>query len=95
MPDSNFKQIWNMLIFFLLIYTAIWLPVKVCFYDEADLNWIIIDCFIDLMFISDILITFFTALEKRDGTFEFSHKEIAKDYLRMWFWIDLGSSIPV
>ena len=57
--------------------------------------WIIFDCFIDTFFITDVFLTFFTAIERNNEQFEVKHKEIAKNYLKSWFWIDSLSSIPV
>ncbi len=33
MPSSCFKLFWNIVIIFLLIYTATWMPYQICFID--------------------------------------------------------------
>ena len=35
-PESRFKMVWNMIIIFLLLYTAIFVPYKVAFINEKD-----------------------------------------------------------
>lgn len=41
----------------------------------------------------DILITFNTAFYNR-GLIVLNRKEIAKSYMKFWFWLDLISSFP-
>ena len=36
LPESRFKMVWNMIIIFLLLYTAIFVPYKVAFINEKD-----------------------------------------------------------
>jgi hypothetical protein len=50
---------------------------------------------IDLCFITDIILTFFSAIERPDGMLEVRKKRIAIEYLKLWFWIDLVSSVPM
>jgi len=39
--------------------------------------------------------TFFTAIKISDEFLEQRHSEIAKTYLKRWFWIDLTCSFPL
>ena len=34
MPDSKFKTVWNILIIFLLVYTALFVPYKLAFIES-------------------------------------------------------------
>ena len=45
------------------------------------------------MFLFDILINFNTAIFKK-GLLINDRKVIIKNYLKLWFWIDLVSSFP-
>lgn len=78
-----------------MVYVAIVIPLRVAFQDETTIPWIIFDCFVDTFFITDIFLTFFTALEGTNDQLEVRHGKIAKEYFKMWFWIDSLSSIPV
>ena len=49
----------------------------------------------DTCFLIDIVLMFFQTFERKDGIIEVRHKEIAKSYLKLWFWIDLVSSLPM
>lgn len=93
MPGSERKARWNILIALLLIYTGMAVPVRVAFYDIASPVFIVFELFVDFCFIADIVLTFFTAYEK-NGFVEVRHKQLAMNYLKSWFWIDLISSIP-
>lgn len=79
---------------FLLIYTAIFVPYKVCFEDETTDEQFIFDLWVDFSFFCDIILTFFTALETSKGSFETNRKVIALTYLKGWFTIDFLTTIP-
>ena len=79
----------------LLMYTALYIPFKVCFYDETTDLAFYFDTFVDLMFLTDIIITFNTALEDKRGALEVRCSVIAKDYCKSgWFFVDFLTSIP-
>ena len=94
MPDNKWKFRWNLWIALLLVYTGIFVPLRVAFYDDAGIDMIIFECFVDACFFMDVILTFFSAYDRHDGLIEVRHKVIAITYLKMWFWIDVGSSIP-
>ena len=94
-PNSRWKRIWDNVVAGWLLYVAIAIPFRVAFQDETTIPWITFDCFVDAFFITDIFLTFFTAYELKGETFEVRHTEIAKNYFKLWFWIDSLSSIPV
>jgi len=94
LPTNKWKLRWNVLVSILLVWTALLVPIKVSFFDESSVLSVVTDCMIDACFITDIVLTFFTALERRDGMVEVRHRYIAKTYIRAWFWIDIFSSLP-
>lgn len=87
-----------MYIMALLIYTALYVPVKVAFFDETSDFMFVLDLIVDFSFLTDIVLTFFTSYEdtNSDGISQmyFDKCEIAKRYLSGWFFIDLFTSIP-
>jgi hypothetical protein len=95
LPDNRFIQVWNLLMSALLLMIAIYVPIKVAFIDESTTVGISLDFFVDGLFLTDIVLTFFTAIEKRGGNIEVRHKYIARNYLKLWFWIDVVSTMPV
>ena len=78
-----------MIIIFLLMYTASYMPFKTCFIDKSSSLSDILDNLIDALFWTDILINFFSSYEEEDGTLKFKIPEIAKNYIRSWFIMDL------
>ena len=60
-PDNKHKRRWDLFIGILLIYTGIFVPLRVAFYDHVGNGFLIFECFVDACFFTDIVITFFTA----------------------------------
>jgi len=79
---------------FLLVYTAIFVPLRISFFEDTSTEMLVFETFIDTCFITDIILTFFSAFEKKNNVVETRHKHIAIDYFKGWFWIDSLSSIP-
>ena len=73
LPNNKWKRSWNLWIGVLLIYTGIFVPLRVAFYDDTSLSLLIFECFVDFCFIVDIVLTFFTAYEKHN-VIETRHK---------------------
>lgn len=98
-PRSCFKAAWGLAIILLIFYTATITPYLMSFHDEPpegapiDL-WHVMEVIIDIVFIADIFINFISAYERRDGTYEYSLKKIAVNYLTGFFAVDLMASIP-
>lgn len=95
-PYGTFKKFWETFKFLLLVYTFIILPLKVTFFSEGankvDIDYLF-EKFIDLVFLIDLFLNFFTpVMDKYD--LAFSHKKIAKIYLKGWFSLDVLALIP-
>lgn len=94
LPSNKIKHYWDLYIGVLLIYIALALPYIVCFdIDRSDAFSMSIDILVDLSFFFDIILTFFTAIKVNDFVIV-CKKEIAKTYLRGWFFLDLLTTIP-
>ena len=93
-PVAWWKEQWDTLVMFLILYSAVMVPFRICFASEAEgWDWAF-DVFLDLVFITDVAFNFNTAYE--DSTmWVVNRRLIAQNYLRGWFWIDAPSSIPV
>ena len=53
------------------------------------------DLVIDFLFIFDISLNFFTAIEDDNGELITNHKTIILAYIKSWFLIDILSSVPI
>ena len=57
---------WQLLIGLLLVYTAIFVPIRIAFIEKASLGLLIFELVVDFLFLTDLVLTFFVALEKED-----------------------------
>jgi hypothetical protein len=94
-PDSIFKKLWNVIIYLLLLYTAMILPFTICFLDESNPGLDSVELMIDILFALDIIINFFSAYYNEVGIIMDSWPKIISTYLRSWFIIDIIGSFPV
>ena len=95
-PESKWKIRFDIYIMFVMIFTAIFIPWRLAFYEEDDMVWTIINLMIDLSFLVDIILTFFTAyfddVKLRLVT---NKKDLAWRYIKScWFFIDVLSIFP-
>lgn len=83
-----------MLVILLLVYTATYVPYRVCFVDDNSDFMFIFDTCVDCLFFTDIIFNFFTVIELEDGSYETSRVKIMKNYCKGWFFLDLFTTIP-
>ncbi len=50
--------------------------------------------FIDLFFICDVTLNFFTGYIDGNRRLIMNQKKIIKNYMKLWFWIDIVASFP-
>ena len=72
-----------------LIFTMIYVPIRIAFFDKVSLTFFILEYIVDLIFISDIIFNFFTAYYDQDHILITNKKLIAKAYFKGWFIIDV------
>lgn len=78
----------------LTVYAATIVPYEIAF-GESGLDYSYFELTVDLFFLFDLVLTFFTPYEFFDGTLQYSHKKIAMKYiLRGPFWIDFIACLP-
>jgi hypothetical protein len=95
LPDDTFKRKWDLIINSILLFTAIFTPYRLAFYDLDDMNWVIIDSIVDLGFGIDIILNFFMAYYDQTEDIVDNRKKIAIRYLRGWFILDIVSIFPI
>ena len=92
-PDSLLRAVWDLSLFAAIIYQSLSLPLRIAFEIATDDFSFYLETIIDSFFIFDVFLNFNTGFYEAN-TIITDRLEIAKDYLKFWFWIDLVSSIP-
>ena len=96
LPNSNQKLGWDVFLCILIVYSVISVTTRIGFDLEVDIDGkdAIVDYTIDTLFALDILINFFTGFYDDDMVLVSNKSAIGKRYLKLWFWIDVGATIP-
>ena len=95
MPDSGFKKVWDIIIIIILLYTGTYVPYRTAFLDGSTSDALFaFELIVDVLFLGDVVVTFFTPYERIDGSFETRHKKIAKNYVLGAFAIDVVACLP-
>ena len=92
-PENSHKASWDLFMAIVLVFTCVVTPVHICF-GEGGLSWKISNFIVDGLFLVDITLIFLTAISTEDFVIIDDHKEIACEYLKGWFFIDLLAIIP-
>jgi hypothetical protein len=95
-PDDIAKAYWDLVMFFLLMISAVTEPYKLAVVEDSDLQavgWKVLDWLILSCFWMDLLSNFFTAYFDQQ-TLVVNKYRIAKHYLRTWFVVDFLSCFP-
>ena len=92
-PDSIMRAFWDLLLLLAIIYQSIMLPTRISFETETTDFLFYLEVWIDISFMFDIILNFNTGFYK-DGKLMMTRKMIFIDYISLWFWVDLVSSIP-
>lgn len=93
-PDDKLKTAWDLCIMILVLYTTIIYTYRISFSDSEDETWLICEYIIDFMFFMDSVFTFFTCYFGNSSELVVSHKMIAINYLKLWFWVDVLGFFP-
>jgi len=100
LPESTFRQSWDLLMGILVLYILIFLPLRFAFDDRIHsdsprgeiLN--LIDMVADVLFIVDIAIMFVSAYE-HNGHLYTDLSSIGRKYVKSgWFFIDCVAAFP-
>ena len=107
-PTQPFKANWDLLITLVLVFTCLVTPFIVAFVQTDDTPseykfhimasdakvWTVINYAVDIAFLIDMFIMFFSAYQDDDMKLIDHPKLIAKNYLGGWFIIDLIAIFP-
>lgn len=94
-PQALWKIVWNVVMLFLIIFIAITVPYRIPFEDVTPPAWFYLDSIMDCLFICDVMMNFFTAIEDDNGELITDQKKITLHYIKRWFVIDCISSVPI
>lgn len=94
LPSNKLKKAWDFYVMLLLVYVALVIPYRVCFNIEDKSTFgIVFDLWFDASFAIDIIMTFFSAYYSKEKLVV-NKTQIAKRYLKGWFWLDVITTIP-
>jgi CRP-like cAMP-binding protein len=93
-PFSTYKLAWDTLNGMLLLFVVLTIPFEIAFFDEdVEVNYAF-EIFLAVIFAIDIVVSFRTAVIDKTGHIVISDRTCWREYLRLWFWIDLLSVLP-
>ena len=78
----------------MLLLIALYVPFIISFDIEPSQNFQIFEVLIDLWFIMEIILNFFTGFYSK-GMLIMQVSQIAWNYLKGYLWIDIISSFPI
>ena len=93
-PKNTYKQIWDLFIIVLVIFSAIYIPMTLAFPNMQGINYWLQSTF-DFLFLIDFAMCFRTGYIRPDNEVEMDQTKIVQMYLGSWFTIDLAASFPL
>lgn len=94
-PGDEWKVLFDLFIGVLIFISLIIVPYRIGFQIETTDAYFWADVVMDTLFLVDIAIRFNTAYQdEKSEMLVLDREKIAKNYLKLWFWIDLASSFP-
>ena len=99
-PNSNYIIFLDALIFISSVFNLIYIPLFLGYNKFYCINsffeWdVIIELIIDIVYIIDLIVSFFIAFYNFDEVLDTDLKDIAQKYLKNWFLWDLIQAIPI
>ena len=94
-PKNRVKNIWNLILAVLLIYTVTLMPFSMSFIQSTRWDgWDIVDTVTDTLFFIDFCINCISAYYDKSEVLITSPKKILLNYLKTWMIIDFISFFP-
>lgn len=95
-PNDAWKGNWDLFITLILIFTCLATPYLISFSEDAEtLAWQIINSAVDFFFLIDIFFNFNQAYFNDDFIIQENRKQIACQYIKGWFTIDVAAILPM
>jgi hypothetical protein len=93
-PESDIRTFIDGLSFVFLMIIAVYVPFMISFDVEPGINFQIFEVIMDIWFISEIVVNFFTGFYAK-GSLIMNLNSIACNYVKGYLWIDCISSFPI
>jgi hypothetical protein len=99
-PSSKFKIYLDNLVYISFVYSVMTLPIFLAFIKEkcnsqfTFYTLTFFDCLIDILYIADLILSFFTGYYDFEENVIYKPKKIADNYIFSYFIFDLASAIP-
>ena len=95
-PLSHTRSNWDVLTLVFMLYQIVIVPFRLCFNVEPKVFYSAwwFEAFVEWFFIFDILVNFNTGVQAKDGTISMDRRQIAHQYVKSWFVVDVLSSVP-
>jgi CRP-like cAMP-binding protein len=95
-PQGKIKSAWDFIIGLFIIYSIISVPIETAFQMELSPALRSFEYFVDVMFLTDVVINFRTVyFDEVEDAYIAIPSLIAAKYLKLWFYIDFFSSVPI
>eukprot|EP00808_Paulinella_micropora_P005897 g53396.t1 len=91
LPNRPFHVMWDIIVLIATVYVAIWVPISVAFHLSVRP----LDFLVEFIFITDVILRFFTAYMTDSMLLVTDLKSIAKHYFSTWFFLDLLACYPL
>lgn len=91
-PEDKLKIVWDFLMLICLVITCIKAPLDVVFINNQNF---VLRHTVDAIFLVDIFIIFNSAYYNADYDLVQDRKQIATNYIKSWFLIDLLTIVPI
>ncbi|CAE7670754.1 Kcnh7 [Symbiodinium sp. CCMP2592] len=101
--DSKVRRVWNVVVLFLLLYTATYFPFQLCFIDlrvpieiskVEELFDRPVDFLVNCLFYLDLILNFFISYRDATGVEVVDLRKTSWCYFRTYFWPNLVACIP-
>lgn len=91
--NSSFTLYWDHLMGLLILYVLLSVPFEIAFEPYSESTATIISVVMTVVFALNMIIRFRTTVNTTMGVIT-EPKEIARRYMRKWFWLDLLATFP-
>ena len=92
-PRSLRMQYWRNWMLVNIMFTVLVTPLRISFEVPAKAFGLVLAGIVNISFIADTVLHFFTAVETESALLT-NRKEIARRYLKSWFFLDLLTCFP-
>lgn len=94
-PEDNWKPYYDVFICLIIVISCIFTPLDIAFFGmlSEHVKWYLV--VIDVIFLTDILINFNSAFYDSHYDCIDDRKEIANNYIKGWFFLDLIAILPI